>query len=307
MTDESVRDGAILVTGGTGFIGRRLCRALRADGRDVVVSSRRPARVPLVCGNGVRGIARFDELDGTAVAGVVNLAGASIAGGRWSDRRKAALWHSRVTLTEELVRWLDGCEQRPAVLVSGSAVGYYGDGGDQLLDEAGRPHEEFTHALCYAWEAAARRAEDLGIRVCLLRTGLVVGPNGGFLRQMLLPFRLGLGGRLGDSRQWMSWIHLDDEVALIRYLLDHETLAGAFNATAPHPVRNAEFTDTLAALLHRPAIMTVPAPVLRVALGEMSRLLLTGQRAVPAKALEAGFEFRYEDLDDALRSVLGNS
>jgi uncharacterized protein (TIGR01777 family) len=187
--------------------------------------------------------------------------------------------------------------------VSGSAVGFYGDRGELLLDEAAPAGDGFAAALCRDWEAEAGRAEALGLRLCLLRTGLVLGPDGGMLKRLRRPFRLGLGGRLGSGRQWMSWVHRDDLIALIVYLLQHPTLAGAFNACAPAPVTNAEFTAALGRALQRPTLLPVPAPPLRLLLGEMAELLLGGQRVQPLRALEAGFEFRHPTLDAALAAI----
>ena len=181
---------------------------------------------------------------------VVNLAGLPIADRRWTVKRKQALYASRVDLTNQLIDALAEQKHRPKVLVSASAIGYYGDGGDRVLDERSRPHPEFSHELCAAWEAAAMRAEGLGIRVCIIRIGLVMGPNGGMLKRLLPVFKLGAGGRLGSGQQWMSWVSLQDLVRAIEYLLDHDTLQGVFNATAPNPVRNNEFTDELAQVLN---------------------------------------------------------
>jgi uncharacterized protein (TIGR01777 family) len=231
---------------------------------------------------------------------VVNLAGLPIADRRWSEKRKRALYASRVDLTKQLVDALAEQEKPPKVLVSASAVGFYGDGGDSLLDEQSRPHPDFSHDLCAAWEAAALRAEKLGMRVCIIRIGLVMGPGGGMLRRMLPAFKLGLGGRMGSGQQWMSWVSLQDLVQMIVYLMDHATLQGIFNGTAPNPVRNSEFTSELASVLGRPAKIPVPAPALKLALGEMSQLMLEGQRVIPARLQQAGFTFSHPTLREAL-------
>lgn len=297
----------IFVTGGTGLIGRALCKALSESGHHLTVLSRDPAAAKLKCGPGVEIVdslevwtpaSRFDA--------VINLAGEPIADRRWSESRKRALWESRVDLTRRLVEAMGRADQKPAVLIGGSAIGVYGDRGDETLDEASDCRGEgFSERLCAAWEAETLNAAALGIRVCLLRTGLVVAPRGGFLARMLPLFKLGLGGRIGDGRQWMSWVHLDDHIALTRFLIDSPHLAGVFNATAPRPVTNAEFTARLAAALKRPALLPVPAGPLRLGLGEMAELLLGGQRVLPGRAREAGFEFRFETLESALRDVLG--
>ncbi|MCO7504874.1 MULTISPECIES: TIGR01777 family oxidoreductase [Pseudomonas] len=291
----------ILLTGGTGLIGRHLCRFWLDRGYRLTVWSRRPAQVAQVCGAGVRGIARLDELGDEPVDAVVNLAGAPIADRPWTSHRRALLWASRITLTEQLIAWLQGRQQRPAVLISGSAVGWYGDGGERELTELSQPvKEDFASQLCIAWEETALRAEALGMRVVLVRTGLVLAAEGGFLSRLRLPFKLGLGGPIGSGRQWMPWVHLDDQIALIDFLLQREDASGPYNACAPEPVRNREFARRLGRALHRPAFMPLPALVLRAGLGELSVLLLGGQRARPVRLLAAGFTFRYNDVQSAL-------
>lgn len=294
----------VLLTGATGLIGRRLCRQLLEAGHELVVWSRRPAQVPALCGEAVRGVESLDQLDQESFDAVINLAGAPVADRPWTQARKALLWESRVSLTEELVRWLGTRPRRPDVLVSASAIGWYGDGGDQLLTEASPAQVEYTHTLCDAWEQAAKRAGSYGIRVCVLRIGLVVAPDGGFLQRMRLPFSLGLGGRLGSGEQYMSWIHHQDIEAMLQWLMTSPDCRGAYNGTAPNPVRNREFTRTLGKVLGRPAILPVPGVALKLVLGEMSRLLLTGQRVIPERAQEAGFCFRFRHLETALADVL---
>ncbi|MDE2202480.1 MAG: TIGR01777 family oxidoreductase [Burkholderiaceae bacterium] len=295
----------ILLTGGTGLIGRALCHHWKAQGHELIVWSRTPLRVPALCA-GARGIAALQELeDSPPIDAVVNLAGAPIADRPWTAERRKVLWRSRIDLTRHLVDWLGTLSHRPNVLVSGSATGWYGDRGDAPLDEdspSGNP--DFGSELCVAWEQEAARAEALGMRVVLLRTAPVLARNGGMLARLRLPFSLGLGGRLGDGQQWMPWIHLDDEVGLIDFLLQREDCQGAFNACAPYMVRNVEFTRTLAREFRRPAFFSVPGWVLRTGLGEMSVLLLGGQKAQPRRALEAGYRFRYPSLDSALSDLL---
>lgn len=295
----------ILLSGGTGLIGRALCRRWLQEGHELLVWSRSPEQVPQLCGAAVRGVASLEELGDIELDAVINLAGAPIAERHWTRRRKALLWDSRIHLTERLVEWLAGLSRRPPVLISGSAVGWYGDGGERLLHETDTPQSsDFASQLCIAWEESAQRAQELGMRVVLVRTGLVLASNGGFLARLLPPFRLGLGGRIGSGRQWMPWIHLHDQVALVDFLLRHPSASGAYNACAPQPVRNAEFTRCLAQALHRPALLPLPAPVLRVGFGELSGLLLGGQHVLPERLQAEGFEFRFTELSAALADLL---
>ncbi|XOZ34339.1 TIGR01777 family oxidoreductase [Halomonadaceae bacterium KBTZ08] len=295
----------ILITGGTGFIGQLLCHQFQSEGRSLTVLSRRSeAKVHSLCGR-VRVIHDLKEVPGLpAIDAVINLAGEGIAEKRWTQRRKQELWDSRITFTEELVSQLKSRETLPDVMVSGSAVGYYGDQGKRDVTEATEPHDEFTHRLCAAWEASANRLADQ-TRVCLSRTGLVIGRDGGFLQQMLPLFRLGLGGRLGNGEQYMPWIHRHDMVQGLIHLLDSPELSGPFNLTAPEPVTNAEFTRALAQALGRPAWLPVPPLALKLTLGEMARLLLTGQKARPERLLASGFSFQYPRVEQALDEAVG--
>ncbi len=295
----------ILITGGTGFIGTALCAVLLNSGHHLTVFSRRPEQVPELCGQPVLAVRRLHDLTTEdQFDAIVNLAGEGIADARWTAARKKKLLDSRIATTEQLVAYIQRARNKPKVLISGSAVGFYGNQDDTLLDENSPPHDDFAHRLCAQWEQAAKLAEASGVRVCIIRTGLVIGANGGFLKRMLPAFRIGLGGVLGSGRQWMSWIHRQDLLAIITLLLNDENLQGVFNGTAPTPVTNSEFTRCLARLLHRPALLPVPAPVLKIMLGEMSELLLGGQRAVPRRLLEMSFPFRFATLESALRDVL---
>lgn len=296
----------ILLTGGTGLIGRRLCRHWLDQGHRLTVWSRRPDQVARLCGSSVRGIAHPDDLGDQPVDAVINLAGAPIAERPWTRKRKMLLWDSRITLTEQLITWLERREQKPSVLISGSAVGWYGDGGERELDETSPPvSEDFASRLCIAWEETAQRAQALDIRVVLLRTGLVLASDGGMMQRLLPPFKLGMGGPIGSGRQWMPWVHIDDQIAAIDFLLNREDAQGPYNACAPSPVRNRDFAKTLAAILHRPAFMPMPAIALRLLMGELSILLLGGQRAHPSRLQDAGFIFRFTDLHAALEDLLG--
>lgn len=295
----------ILITGGTGFIGHELCPKLIESGYQLTVLSRQqPSDVKARCGRvtPVGSLAQLRDHDGFDA--VINLAGEGIAARRWSDKRKQALRDSRIGLTKSLLETCRQHKKRPTVLVSGSAVGFYGDQGSNAVDENTRPHDEFTHQLCRDWEQAATAFESDGVRVCLSRTGVVAGPGGGFLQQMLLPFRLGLGGRLGRGTQYMPWVHRSDVVDSLIWMLETPSATGAYNVVSPNPVTNAEFTRVLGRVLGRPTFLPAPALALRYGLGEMSRLLLTGQRAYPGRLGEAGFNFRYPELESALRDAV---
>ncbi len=295
----------ILITGGTGLIGSHLCKALLAEGHLLTVLSRRPETVAVKCGAPVQAMATLDEWrPEQTFDAVINLAGEPIVDERWTERRKQVLRASRVTLTEDLVRRIAAAKQKPSVLLSGSAVGYYGGRGDEELDEASGAGTDFPARLCMDWEAAAATAEKLGVRVCLLRTGLILSKAGGLLGRMAMPFRLGMGARLGDGRQWMSWIHIDDYVAMVLRLLRDEQMRGAYDMTAPSPVTNKEFTAIFAAVLHRPAPFVAPASLLKLSMGESASLLLEGQRVLPKRMLAAGQPFRFGKLEDALKDLL---
>ena len=295
----------ILLTGGTGLIGRHLCKALLAEGYELTVFSRNPASVPAKCGAGVHAMAALaDWKPDRFFDAVINLAGEPIVDARWTEQRKQVLRDSRIALTEELVRRIAAAEHKPAVLLSGSAVGYYGGRGDEMLDETSGAGNDFPARLCVDWEAAASAAESSGVRVCLSRTGLILSKEGGLLARMLPPFRLGMGTRVGDGRQWMSWVHIDDYVAMALRLLRDETMRGPYNMTSPCPVTNAEFTATLATVLRRPAPFVAPAALLRLTMGESAGMLLEGQRMLPKRLLAAGLTFRFGALDAALQDLL---
>jgi uncharacterized protein (TIGR01777 family) len=291
-----------LISGGSGFIGRQLCRELLQDQHRVTVLTRSTVAAARVLPAAVQTVSELAQASAADV--VVNLAGESIVGGRWSAARKQALLQSRLQTTQRLLQWMETAAPRPAVMISASATGYYGPHGDEALDESAPPGSDFGGELCRRWEAEASKAEALGVRLCLLRIGIVLGPGGGALAGMLPAFRFGLGGPMGDGRQWMSWVHLRDLTALIRWLAQSPQARGAYNGTAPKPVRNAEFARTLAGVLRRPALLRTPAQALRVLFGEMADILVAGQNVVPRRALAEGFGFAYPLLEDALRDVL---
>jgi uncharacterized protein (TIGR01777 family) len=292
----------ILVTGGTGFIGRELLPKLVNGGyQPWVLSRQQHPGVP----SGVRVVNQLDALDEELPSLIINLAGEGIADKRWSARRRRQLYESRIDLTQQLVRLYRKHQQNPTTVISGSAIGYYGPHGDNPLAEHSHCHPSFSQQLCHDWENAALAFEQLGSRVCRLRIGVVVGPNGGILGRLKLPFTLGLGGKIGDGKQWMSWIQRSDLIALIEFCLKQKRLSGAINATAPEPVTNAEFTRQLAQALHRPAVFPMPAAVARLLFGQMGdELLLSGQRVIPEVALHNGFHFQFPDLASALQSSL---
>jgi hypothetical protein len=294
----------IVVAGGTGFLGGSLVSALRADGHDVVVLTRQePPRPGHAVWNPDGTVGPWARVVDGAGA-IVNLAGASIASGRWSDRRKRELVDSRVLSTRSLARAIAAADRPPSVFVAGSAVGFYGPRGDAPVTEQDPPGDDFLGRLGVAWEAAAAAT---GPRVVLLRTGLALAPDGGVLARMLPAYRFGAGGPFGDGRQFMPWIHRQDRIDLVRWILVTGSAQGPLNAAAPVPVTNAEFSATLARVLGRPHLLRTPAFALRLALGELSEALLTGQRVVPQKAEALGFRFRWPTLEAALRDLLGRA
>lgn len=299
----------VLVTGSTGLVGTALVKELGRDGHTVCRLIR---PLSTVVGGAREG---FDvawnpstgELGGAGVGAdaVVNLAGASIAGGRWTKARKELLRKSRIDTSRALVGALAKMSARPRVLVSASAIGIYGDRGDELLTEDSKPGSDFLAGLAQDWEGEALKAEVLGIRVVLARFGIILAQHGGALAKMLLPFKLGVGGSLGSGKQWMSWIMLEDAVAIIRFAMENGTVRGAMNVVAPQAVQNAEFTKVLAKTLHRPGLFPAPAFALRLALGEMAdALLLSSQRVKPQALERMQYGFLHTDLSSALNAVL---
>jgi uncharacterized protein (TIGR01777 family) len=300
----------ILITGATGFLGSAVADALLARGDEVVGLSRDRERArssnPTVSWHAWNATA--ERPPAAAVDGadaVINLIGEPIDQ-RWTAEAKQRIRDSRERATKNLVDALSAAEPRPRALVSQSAVGYYGDRGDAIVDESIPPGTTFDAGVCAAWEAAARAAEDLGVRVAITRTGLVLDPKAGLLKQLLPPFRLGLGGPIAGGRQYMPWIHVDDWVHLVLWVLDGEDRTGAYNATAPNPATNAELSKALGRVLSRPAIMPVPKLAMKARFGgELGEVITGGQRAVPRRALDGGFEFAHPKLEPALRGLLG--
>lgn len=292
----------VAITGATGFIGRRLCAELEAAGDTVLRIGRTPGESTALW-DPVSGAIDTAALDG--VDAVVHLAGEAIGEGRWTAARKRRIHDSRSDGTELIARTIAGLDRPPSVLLSGSAIGFYGDTGDRPVTESAPPGDGFLATVCLDWEAATAPAEEAGIRVAHLRTGIVLSPDGGALARQLPLFRWGLGGRSGPGRQWQSWISLDDEVGAIRWLLDHE-ISGAVNLTAPEPVTNADYASTLGRALRRPTTI-IPMIGPRMLLGRelADSLLLTSQRVLPGVLEAAGFPFAHASLDAALTDLLG--
>ncbi|KQV57418.1 MULTISPECIES: TIGR01777 family oxidoreductase [unclassified Caulobacter] len=297
---------AVLITGATGLIGRRLVAALVGAGHDVTVLTRARANAAVLPAP-IRIVTDLDQLpDETRIDAVVNLAGEPIAEGLWTPAKRRQIIDSRVETTRAVVALIGRLRQRPKVLVNGSAIGWYGLWGDETLDETARGRDCFSRTVCARWETAAEAAEALGVRVVRLRIGIVLAIEGGALSRMLTPFEFGLGGPFGAGRHWMSWIHLDDLVRLIAHAVATPGLKGAVNGTAPEPERNLAFARALGGALHRPAVLSAPAAPLRLALGAFAdELLLEGQKVIPAAALASGFRFIYPALDEALADIVG--
>jgi uncharacterized protein (TIGR01777 family) len=307
---EEVSFLRVLITGGTGFIGAVVVRQLSDLGHSIIVLSRRTEpphglkeNVRLVHWRGPKEDIpdeAFDQIDA-----VINLAGESIGGGRWSAARKDRIFESRIQTTRHLAIKIAAMTTKPKLFISGSAVGYYGPHGDEEITEASPPGSDFLAVVCSHWEEEAKAVVRHGVRLALLRTGVVLGPGGGALPRMMLPFELFVGGPVGSGRQVLSWIHRDDLVGLIRFALENDHVSGPINVTAPGPVTNRQFARVLGRVMGRPSFMPTPGFLLRLALGEMSDLVLAGQRVVPKRALEYKFAFQYPELECALRNVLG--
>ncbi len=292
----------ILITGGTGFIGSVLCSRLLEDQHHLVVLSRHPETLQ----SPVQGIGSLSDLtDAMIFDAVINLAGEPIVEKRWSDGQKQRILRSRLDTTQALIAYFTRIEPKPKVFISGSAIGYYGTGRtNESIDETGVGDDSFSSQICRQWETIAIQAQPLGIRTCLLRTGIVLG-NGGALGKMLGPFKLGAGGRMGDGTQWMSWIHINDLIGIILHCIEHDGIQGPVNGTSPHPVTNQQFTEALGKVLNRPTFFSMPGVVIKLLMGQMGEeLLLTGKKILPKKIQEAGYTFVYENLEQALADVV---
>ena len=300
----------VLISGATGFVGRRLCELLADAGHSLTALSRSPDDAQQAVPQLERAF-RWDADEGAPPAesleqvdGVVHLAGEPVVG-RWNKRKRRAIRDSRVLGTRHLVDAVEAADRRPSTLVSASAIGYYGDRGDEILNESSPASDDFLADVCERWEEEAQRAEAMGVRVARLRIGVVIAPGGGALKAMLPPFKMGVGGPLGSGRQWWSWVHRDDLCGMIRLALESEALSGAFNATSPQPMRQKEFGKVLGKVLRRPAFVPTPALALKVLLGGFSVELLSSKRVHPARIQEAGYSFLFPELEEALRQALG--
>jgi hypothetical protein len=305
----------VLITGGTGLIGRALAANLVADGHEVIVLSRNPQRATgLPAGVRAEGWdARTAEGWGSLADGadaIVNLAGENLAGAgffpaRWTAERKRLIRESRLNAGQAVVQAVEAATQKPHVVIQASAVGYYGPRGDEVITEESPPGDDFLARLCVDWEASTAAVEEMGVRRAVIRTGIVLSREGGTLPRLLLPYRLFVGGPFGSGRQYYSWIHIADEVAAIRFLMENEAASGPFNLTAPNPLPNAEFGKVLGRVLRRPSAVPVPGFAMRLLLGEVATVVLDGQRVLPRRLQELGFTFRFPELEAALRDLLG--
>lgn len=293
----------ILITGGSGFIGSMLCSRLLEKQHNIVVLSRHPEKIKA----NMKCISQLEQLTAeNSFDIVINLAGEPIADKRWSRHQKEVIYNSRINTTRQLIEYFKKSRHRPELFISASAIGYYGIGQtNESVNEEATGDQSFSSQLCQQWEAVASQAKALGIRTCLLRTGIVLGKGGGALKKLSPPFRLGLGGKIGNGNQWMSWIHLDDLVGIILYCIEHKNITGAVNGTAPNPVTNKLFTKVLGKTLERPAIIPLPAVIVKLLMGQMGEeLLLAGKKVLPDKIIKAGYKFKYKQLEQALLDVV---
>jgi uncharacterized protein (TIGR01777 family) len=304
MSDSPLAPGSrVAIAGASGLIGSALAHSLTADGHEVVRLVRRPPRAK----NEIQWDPEARRIDPTGIDGcaaVVNLAGAGVASQRWTEAYRATIRRSRVLGTATLADAVASLDSPPRVFVNGSAIGYYGDTGERAVNESAPPGDGFLPSVCVEWEAAAGAAREAGVRTVFARTGLVVAGRGGAWGKLFPLFKAGLGGRMGTGRQYWSFISLHDEVAAIRHLIDTESLSGPVNLTAPDPLTNREITEAMGRVLHRPTLFTVPAPLLRLALGDMSSDILGSQRVVPTRLLESGFDFTFPSIEAALRAAI---
>lgn len=301
--DATIRQ--VLVTGGTGFIGTALCRRLLDDGVRVSVLTRNRERARRHFQNQVAAFEHLGEIEAKDAPDViVNLAGQNLGAKRWNEQTKRDMIASRVNTTRQVVDYIAHAEIRPKLLISGSAVGYYGARGDEELTEDAPAGDEYQSRLCVEWEQAAHDAETYGVRLCISRTGVVIGRGGGMLAGLTPMFRRGLGAIAGSGNQWVSWVHLEDLVALFLRFMHDETLVGPFNNTAPIPATNRELSGSIGHALHRPVLLRTPGWMLRILYGEMAHLYVTGQKVIPARHLQRDYDYQYPDIESAVREAL---
>jgi uncharacterized protein (TIGR01777 family) len=304
----------IIITGATGFIGKSLCKQLVQAGYDLVVLSRNPKKGSESLPNQIR-VASWDAKTSEGWAdyadgayAIINLAGENIGSGRWTPGKKRRILESRLNAGKAVVEAIKKVGNKPKVLIQASGIGIYGNRDDEILDEFSRPGSGFLTEVAKQWEGSTKKVESFGVRHVIIRTGVVLGADGGFLSRVILPFRLFVGGRLGSGNQWIPWIHLDDEVRAICFLMERQNLQGAFNLTAPNPLISKDFFNLLGKTIKRPSWLPVPGFLLSLLLGERAReLILSGQRAMPKRLLESGYDFLYPDAKSALREILTES
>ena len=296
----------ILITGASGLIGKALRPSLEPKGYELILASRREPKDPQhVQWNPDTGFAEPDLSRLEGLDAVIHLAGENVSGLRWTEEKKKAIRDSRVFGTRSLIETFDKLKAKPKVFISGSAIGFYGDRGDEVMTESSPAGKTYLSEVCKEWEAESRRAEDMGIRTVLLRTGIVLSKDGGALATMMTPFKLGVGGVVGSGKQWMSWISLDDVVGMINFALENESVRGAVNVVAPNPVTNEEFTKTLGSVLYRPTFLPLPEFAVHMVFGEMGdALLLDSTRVIPKRLQDNGYEFRFTDLKPALEHAV---
>jgi uncharacterized protein (TIGR01777 family) len=298
----------ILITGCTGFIGQQLAKSLLQENHEVTGLTRNKQRAKKKVDLSMDWIETLANATERHYDAIINLAGAPIDRGYWTEKRKQTLLTSRLTTTHAIIEYIKQTPVKPKFLISGSAIGFYGPQPHTTLTENSPTVESFTHQLCQQWEAKALKATNYGIRVCLLRTGVVLGQQGGMLKRLNLPFKLGMGGKLGTGQQWLSWIHIADLIELIKFLLVHPQLSGPINATAPYPVHQANFARQFAQALHRSTWLNLPESVVKLLFGQLgTELLISGQKVVPQQITQAGFEFQYPELSSALKNLVGGS
>jgi uncharacterized protein (TIGR01777 family) len=296
----------ILITGGTGLIGSNISEALIAEYQniDITIFTRNALLTGTSSNTHIKYIDNFNNLDKDYNI-IINLAGEPINKGRWTDSKKARILSSRIDITKKLVEYISKLERKPELLINGSAIGFYGSHQAQIFTEDSKAADDgFTHQLCKTWENIANEAKDYGVRVVNLRTGIVLAKKGGILKEMLLPFKLGLGCKIGDGKAWMSWIHIKDLCNIIIYIINNKNIEGPLNGAAPNPVQNRDFSKTLAKALNRPMFLTMPSFIVKIIFGEMGEtLLLNGQRVLPNKITKAGYSFEFDNLKKALDNL----